>query len=63
MLPLGRSYPVLPLHNINAKSRGTCGQEKCNAGKHPYAPLAPHGLKDATTDTDTVAPLIGHLWA
>ena len=29
----------------------SCGRRDCsNAAKHPFAPLAPHGVKDATTD-------------
>ena len=32
-------------------------------GKHPYAPLAPHGLKDATVDLDVIRAWFDeHYW-
>lgn len=50
----GRGYSELPLHGI-IEGKCTCGNLKCESpGKHPYARFAPHGLKDATTDPDTI---------
>jgi len=49
-----KDYAVLPLHSVTEHSACTCGSKECSVGKHPYAPLAPHGLKDATTNLDTV---------
>jgi hypothetical protein len=49
-----RGLPIFPLH-FPMLGRGalvcSCGRRDCsNAAKHPFAPLAPHGVKDATTD-------------
>lgn len=44
--------PVFPLHSINGRGHCTCGKKACSqAGKHPRTR---HGLKDATTDKDTI---------
>jgi hypothetical protein len=41
---------VFPLHFPRGVTC-SCGRQDCsNAAKHPFAPLAPHGVKDATTD-------------
>jgi len=46
---------VFPLNWI-ANGRCTCGKRDCgkSSGKHAFAKLAPHGLKDATADLDQV---------
>jgi hypothetical protein len=45
-----RGLRVFPLHYI-IDSHCSCGDAGCkSAGKHPDGRLAPHGLKDATTD-------------
>jgi putative DNA primase/helicase len=46
-----RGYAVFPLFGINDELKCACGRS-CgrDAGKHPYAPYAPHGWKNATTD-------------
>jgi hypothetical protein len=44
-------YPVLPLHSIGDNGKCTCGRSSCDsAGKHPFAPLAPNGYKNASSD-------------
>jgi hypothetical protein len=51
-------YGVFPLHGISergGKLSCTCGNGSCtNQGKHPFARLAPHGFKDATTDLKAI---------
>jgi hypothetical protein len=51
-------HAVLPLHGIinrNGKLGCTCGDGMCTSpGKHPHPRLAPHGLKDATTDISII---------
>lgn len=52
-------YYVLPCHYIRQERTGpmcSCLNLKgnCHAGKHPYARLVPHGLKDATTRPDII---------
>ena len=50
-----RGFPVLPLHSVTNDRNCTCGKPACESrGKHPYAPLAPHGLKDASVDVAVV---------
>jgi putative DNA primase/helicase len=56
-----RNHPVLPLHfPIREDSRLTCscrrkrGDGCISPAKHPYAPLVPRGLLDATADLDRV---------
>jgi Bifunctional DNA primase/polymerase, N-terminal len=54
-----RGFAVLPLHSVKASGESelacACGDPKCGSkGKHPFTRLAPHGLKDATTDIDVV---------
>jgi hypothetical protein len=48
-----RGHAVLPLYGI-VNSKCTCGKD-CgrDAGKHPHH-LAPHGVKNATTDPDKI---------
>ena len=44
-------WPVLPLHTVS-DGRCSCGQPGCSSpGKHPRTQ---HGLKDASTDRDTI---------
>jgi hypothetical protein len=46
-----RGYPVFPLHSITDNGACTCGSSACDSpGKHPYAPFAPNGFKNATCD-------------
>jgi hypothetical protein len=50
-----QGHAVLPLHSINDAGACTCGRSDCpSPGKHPYAPLAPNGVKNATCS----APII-----
>ena len=50
-----RGYPILPLHSVTEAGGCTCGNSDCESvGKHPFAPLAPHGLKDAMVDTGII---------
>ncbi len=47
-------WPVFPIHSLR-NGICTCEKPDCgNVAKHPYARLVPHGLKDATTDPETV---------
>jgi hypothetical protein len=49
-----RDYGILPLYGM-VDGICACGDATCrSAGKHPHAGLAPNGLKDATTDADTI---------
>jgi hypothetical protein len=46
-----RGWPVFPLHSIRDR-RCTCSQTECSSpGKHPRTE---HGLKDASTDRETI---------
>jgi putative DNA primase/helicase len=49
---------VLPLHYITNTGRCSCGGDsvntKCKPGKHPYSRLVPHGVNDASCDTEQV---------
>jgi len=64
MLPAARWWaaqgvPVLPLHHPTLTSSLTwmcsCRKTDCHSpAKHPLGDLAPNGLKDATTDQDTI---------
>ncbi len=48
----GLGWKVFPLHGINA-GRCTCGDADCRSiGKHP---MTPHGVKDASADTEQLA--------
>jgi hypothetical protein len=50
-----QGHAVLPLHSITDESTCTCGKAECpSPGKHPYAPFALSGLKDATTDAGVI---------
>ena len=59
-----KGYPVLPLHSLTEAGGCTCGNAECESpGKHPFAPLAPHGLKDATVDLDVIRGWFAeHYW-
>ncbi|WP_198592165.1 phage/plasmid primase, P4 family [Kyrpidia spormannii] len=47
-----RGWHVFPVYGIDDSGRCTCGREECSsAGKHP---ITKHGVKDATTDIDTI---------
>lgn len=47
-----RGWPVLPLHSPGEENRCTCGNGQCSSpAKHPRTV---HGLKDATTDRETI---------
>lgn len=51
------NIPVLPLHYIKQDGKCSCGGNlttKCKAGKHPYSKLVPNGLKNASTDENTI---------
>jgi hypothetical protein len=60
----GNGYKVLPLHSVTDAGACTCGKADCSSSaKHPFAPLAPHGLKDATDNADIVRGWFGeHHW-
>ena len=46
-----RGLSVLPLHSVNGEGC-SCGDSECRTpAKHPRTP---HGLKDATTDEETI---------
>ena len=50
-----RGFPVIPVWGVEG---GTCdcGRPACESpGKHPIGVLVPHGLRDATTDTDIIS--------
>lgn len=50
----GEDIPVLPIHGV-VDGRCTCGDDECSSpGKHPISLLVPHGVKDATTDLETI---------
>jgi hypothetical protein len=51
-----QGVPVLPLQYVKADGRCSCGADegKCKPGKHPFGKLVPHGVKDASTDLETV---------
>jgi putative DNA primase/helicase len=54
------NWHVFPLHwpeYIDEQGREigcSCGDRRCSIGKHPYASLVPHGVKDATVDEKTI---------
>jgi hypothetical protein len=53
----GKGHSVLPLHSVTDAGKCTCGYDgpdKHAVGKHPYAPLVPNGLKNATTDPEVI---------
>lgn len=46
---------IFPLYGIDDHGRFDCGDASCkHPGKHPNGRLAPHGMKDATSDIDRV---------
>jgi len=47
-----RDCPIIPLHSRAVNGGCTC--EKSNCGSPAKHPRTPHGLKDATTDTNTI---------
>jgi putative DNA primase/helicase len=49
-------FPIWPIRNGQCACGKPCGRD---AGKHPVGRLAPHGVRDATTDGD----IITHWWA
>jgi Bifunctional DNA primase/polymerase, N-terminal len=50
-----QAFPVLPRHSVTEALACTCGDGECRSeGKHPFAPHAPHGLKDAIVDLDVI---------
>jgi hypothetical protein len=56
---IGYDLSVFPLQGMRLNRTGalvcTCGSPKCeHPGKHPLPALAPNGLKNATTCTQTV---------
>lgn len=60
MLPAALAYaqrlnwPVFPVQGIS-NGHCTCGNPQCDRpGKHPMGNLVPHGLKDASTDSDVI---------
>jgi bifunctional DNA primase/polymerase-like protein len=59
-----QNFPVFPIHSVDDDGRCTCRQSDChNEGKHPFAPLAPHGLHSATTDLEVVRSWFAeHYW-
>lgn len=59
-----KGYPVLPLHSVTEAGGCTCGNSDCESvGKHPFAPLAPHGLRDATVDLGVIRDwFTEHYW-
>jgi hypothetical protein len=49
-----RGFAVLPLYGIE-NGKCMCDKPACHSpGKHPLTHLTPHGLKDATTDTEII---------
>jgi Bifunctional DNA primase/polymerase, N-terminal len=59
-----QGYPVLPLHSLTDTGACTCGDAAClSPGKHPFAPFAPHGLKDATVEAGIIRGWFAeHYW-
>ena len=51
-----RCYPSTALRKTAHVLAAT--RECESPGKHPFAPLAPHGLKDATVDLDVIRALV-----
>ena len=50
----GEDIGVFPVHGI-VDGECACGTVKCDdIGKHPIGRLVPHGVKDATTDIETI---------
>ncbi len=53
-----RDFPIFPLNSIILRKGTlscTCGDGACTSpGKHPYAPLAPRGFKNASTEVETI---------
>jgi putative DNA primase/helicase len=46
---------VFPLFGVDDHGRCDCGDANCkHPGKHPNGRLAPHGMKDATSDLDRI---------
>ncbi|MBI4304840.1 MAG: bifunctional DNA primase/polymerase [Chloroflexi bacterium] len=52
LLALG--YSLIPLYGVR-DGRCTCGAADCrSAGKHPFTPFVPNGVKDATDDPEKI---------
>lgn len=50
-----RGFKALPIYQINGDGTCACGKVNCSSpGKHPIFNLVPHGLKDATTDSELI---------
>lgn len=51
-------WPVLPIHSTEPRGQQigcACGNHKCKCvGKHPIGRLVANGLKNATTDSETI---------
>ncbi|HEX9117395.1 MAG TPA: phage/plasmid primase, P4 family [Anaerolineae bacterium] len=51
----GRGWAVFPLWWPRPDGACACGDPGCTScGKHPLGACAPHGMKDATTDPETI---------
>lgn len=61
LLYSSNGVPVLPLHGVSRNKSCTCGRPigKCKPGKHPVGSLAPHGVSDATVDSNLVSRWFG----
>ena len=57
-------YAVLPLHSVTESGGCTCGDPACESvGKHPFAPIAAHGLRDASVDLGVIRSWFAeHYW-
>ncbi|MBF0106709.1 MAG: bifunctional DNA primase/polymerase [Deltaproteobacteria bacterium] len=50
-----KGWSVFPVHSITKDGKCSCGKKDCTSqGKHPLGALVPRGLKDATTDLETI---------
>jgi len=49
-----RGWPVIPVYGVVDGHCACGGDPACKPGKHPLGRLAPHGLRDATTDAATI---------
>lgn len=61
LLYASHHWPVFPVHSSKGGVCSCGGQPNCKPGKHPIAALVPHGLKDATSNEDTLRRW-WHLW-
>lgn len=62
-LYLGWGFSILPLHRPMRSPTGlrcSCSKPNCSSpGKHPFAKLVPHGLRDASSNPDTARRWFG----